>query len=141
MDIEVDIVAGPGELEALEPLWIALHRHHRTVVPSAAMLVDDDSLSWSRRRDLYRTWMTAATRSCSSLAELERPWDTASPTCRTARLTRSPSITRYAELHSLFGAASFRSSWSSGASGRPETTRAAQWAARSPGIGSLAADL
>ena len=59
MDIDVDIVAGSAELDALEPLWIALHRHHRTVVPSAAMLVDDDSVSWSRRRALYRGWMAA----------------------------------------------------------------------------------
>ena len=56
-DIDIDIVAGPAELDALEPLWIALHRHHRTVVPSTAMLVDDDSVSWSRRRALYRGWM------------------------------------------------------------------------------------
>ena len=59
MDVEVDIVAGPVALDALEPLWIALHRHHRTVVPSAAMLLDDDSVSWSRRRALYRSWMAA----------------------------------------------------------------------------------
>lgn len=56
-DIDIDIVAAPAELDALEPLWIALHRHHRTVVPSTAMLVDDDSVSWSRRRALYRGWM------------------------------------------------------------------------------------
>jgi ribosomal protein S18 acetylase RimI-like enzyme len=56
-DIDVDIVSASAELDALEPLWIALHRHHRTVVPSAAMLVDDDSVSWSRRHALYRSWM------------------------------------------------------------------------------------
>ena len=56
-DIDIDIVAGAAELDALEPLWIALHRHHRTVVPSTAMLVDDDSVSWSRRRALYQGWM------------------------------------------------------------------------------------
>ena len=56
-DPRIDIAAGPAELDALEPLWIALHRHHRTVVPSAAMLVGDDSVSWSRRRDLYRGWV------------------------------------------------------------------------------------
>jgi ribosomal protein S18 acetylase RimI-like enzyme len=55
----IDIAADPAALDALEPLWIALHRHHRTVVPSAAMLVDDDAVSWSRRRALYRGWMEA----------------------------------------------------------------------------------
>ena len=29
---DIDIVADPAELDALEPLWIALRRHHRTVV-------------------------------------------------------------------------------------------------------------
>ena len=58
-NMDIEIIAAPNELDALEPLWIALHRHHRTVVPSAAMLVDDDSLSWSRRRALYRGWMAA----------------------------------------------------------------------------------
>ena len=56
-DIDIDIAVDPAELDALEPLWIALHRHHRTVVPSAALLVDDDSVSWSRRRALYRDWL------------------------------------------------------------------------------------
>ena len=55
--IDIDIAADPAALDALESLWIALHRHHRTVVPSAAMLVDDDSVSWSRRRALYGGWM------------------------------------------------------------------------------------
>ena len=57
IDIDIDIVAAPAELDALEPLWIALHRHHRTVVPSPALLVDDDSVSWSRRRALLKGWM------------------------------------------------------------------------------------
>ena len=56
-DIDIDLVTAPEGLDALEPLWIALHRHHRTVVPSSAMLVDDDAVSWSRRRALYRGWM------------------------------------------------------------------------------------
>jgi ribosomal protein S18 acetylase RimI-like enzyme len=58
-DLGIHIVATPAELDALEPLWIALHRHHRTVVPSPELLVDDDSVSWSRRRALYRGWMAS----------------------------------------------------------------------------------
>ncbi|HEX6027321.1 MAG TPA: GNAT family N-acetyltransferase [Solirubrobacter sp.] len=57
LDIDIDTVSAPAQLDELEPLWIGLHRHHRTVVPSPAMLVDDDSMSWSRRRALYRGWM------------------------------------------------------------------------------------
>jgi ribosomal protein S18 acetylase RimI-like enzyme len=56
---DISIVSDPAELEALEALWIALHHHHRTVVPSTAMLVADDSVSWSRRRALYRGWMAS----------------------------------------------------------------------------------
>ena len=105
------------------------------------MLVDDDSLSWSRRRDLYRAWMTAG----DALVLVARRAG-AAVGYGVAHLQDGPADTfavgtRYAELVLPLGAASFRSSWSSGASGRPETTRAAQWAARSPGIGSLAADL
>ena len=45
-----------AELDLLEPLWLALHRHHRTVLP-AGTLVADDGASWQRRRALYRGWL------------------------------------------------------------------------------------
>lgn len=48
----------PAELDALEPLWLALHRHHRTVVPDG-MLVADDAASWRRRRAVYGAWLEA----------------------------------------------------------------------------------
>ena len=101
MDIDVDIVAGPAELDALEPLWIALHRHHRTVVPSAAMLVDDDAVSWSRRRDLYRAWMAAG----DALVLVARR-NGAAVGYAVAHLQDGPDDTfavgaRYAELYSL----------------------------------------
>jgi hypothetical protein len=57
VSIDIGVVAAAAELDALEPLWIALHRHHRTVVPAVAMLVDDDAASWTRRRALYRDWL------------------------------------------------------------------------------------
>jgi len=101
MDIEVDIAAGPVELDALEPLWIALHRHHRTVVPSAAMLVEDDSVSWSRRRALYRGWMEAG----DALVFVARRCG-AAVGYAVAHLQDGPDDTfavgaRYAELYSL----------------------------------------
>ncbi len=48
------------ELDALEPLWLALHRHHRTVLPER-LLVADDAASWQRRRDVYRGWLESGT--------------------------------------------------------------------------------
>jgi ribosomal protein S18 acetylase RimI-like enzyme len=48
------------ELDALEPLWLALHRHHRTVLPER-LLVADDAVSWQRRRDVYRGWLESGT--------------------------------------------------------------------------------
>jgi ribosomal protein S18 acetylase RimI-like enzyme len=101
MDIEVDIAAAPVELDALEPLWIALHRHHRTVVPSAAMLVEDDSVSWSRRRALYHGWMEAG----DALVLVARRGG-AAVGYAVAHLQDGPDDTfavgaRYAELYSL----------------------------------------
>jgi ribosomal protein S18 acetylase RimI-like enzyme len=47
-----------AELGQLEPLWLALHRHHRAVSPVKG-LVDDDAASWSARRADYERWMRA----------------------------------------------------------------------------------
>jgi ribosomal protein S18 acetylase RimI-like enzyme len=45
-------MAGPERLDQLRELWLELHRHHRSVV-GLLPLVDDDELSWQRRRALY----------------------------------------------------------------------------------------
>ena len=50
MSVEI-AVAGAERVDELEPLWLALHRHHRAV--AAAPVVDDDDASWSRRRTWY----------------------------------------------------------------------------------------
>jgi ribosomal protein S18 acetylase RimI-like enzyme len=47
-----------AELGQLEPLWLALHRHHRAVSPVKG-LVADDAASWSARRADYERWMQA----------------------------------------------------------------------------------
>jgi ribosomal protein S18 acetylase RimI-like enzyme len=41
----------PGRLDELEPLWLALHRHHRAVADLEVLR--DDALSWQRRRAWY----------------------------------------------------------------------------------------
>jgi GNAT superfamily N-acetyltransferase len=44
-------VAGADRVDELEPLWLALHRHHREV--AAQPVVADDAASWARRRAWY----------------------------------------------------------------------------------------
>jgi ribosomal protein S18 acetylase RimI-like enzyme len=100
-DLHISTVAAPAELDALEPLWLALHAHHRAVVPSPAMLVDDDSVSWSRRRALYRDWMATD----DALVLVARR-GSALVGYAVARLQDGPDDTfavgaRYAELYSL----------------------------------------
>ena len=44
-------LAGAERVDELEPLWLALHRHHRAV--AAQPVVSDDAASWARRRAWY----------------------------------------------------------------------------------------
>lgn len=96
-----------AELDVLEPLWIALHRHHRQVMP-ARMLVADDAVSWQRRRELYRDWLAAGD-ALVLLAER----DGEALGYAVAHLQDGPDDTfavgrRYAELYSLSVAPSAR---------------------------------
>ncbi|MEA2291049.1 MAG: hypothetical protein QOF17_69 [Solirubrobacteraceae bacterium] len=43
---------GPQDLEALEPLWVAVHHHHAESMPELAPYVDDEA-TWTARRALY----------------------------------------------------------------------------------------
>jgi ribosomal protein S18 acetylase RimI-like enzyme len=45
----------PGRLDELEPLWLALHRHHRAVADLEVL--GDDALSWQRRRAWYASML------------------------------------------------------------------------------------
>jgi ribosomal protein S18 acetylase RimI-like enzyme len=45
-------LAGVERVDELRPLWLDLHHHHRAVA-WALPLVEDDELSWQRRRALY----------------------------------------------------------------------------------------
>jgi GNAT superfamily N-acetyltransferase len=50
--VSVEIArAGAERVDELEPLWLALHRHHREV--AAQPVVADDAASWERRRAWY----------------------------------------------------------------------------------------
>jgi ribosomal protein S18 acetylase RimI-like enzyme len=43
---------GPGDLDALAPLWQAVHRHHAASMPELAPYVTDGE-TWGARRALY----------------------------------------------------------------------------------------
>jgi ribosomal protein S18 acetylase RimI-like enzyme len=53
-------LAGADRVDEVRELWLELHHHHRTVVGSLP-LVDDDELSWQRRRTLYLDRFSAGT--------------------------------------------------------------------------------
>ena len=53
-------VAGVGRVDELRELWLQLHGHHRSVVGTLP-LVDDDELSWQRRRALYIERLSSGT--------------------------------------------------------------------------------
>jgi ribosomal protein S18 acetylase RimI-like enzyme len=50
-------VAGSGRIDGLEPLWLALHRHHRAI--AAVPVQPDDRLSWELCRANYRRHIDA----------------------------------------------------------------------------------
>ena len=99
-DVVIRRLERTQELAALEPLWLALHRHHRTVLPER-LLVADDAVSWQRRREVYRGWLESGT-ALALVAERDgRPLGYAF-----AHLIDGPDETfavgrRYAELYSL----------------------------------------
>ena len=45
-------LAGIERVDEVRELWLELHRHHRAVVRTVP-LVEDDAVSWERRRALY----------------------------------------------------------------------------------------
>jgi ribosomal protein S18 acetylase RimI-like enzyme len=98
--VTVRAIEEPAELDLLEPLWLALHRHHRTVLPPGT-LVADDAASWARRRALYRGWMEDGD---ALVLVAERAGELAG--YAVAHLQDGPDDTfavgdRYAELYSL----------------------------------------
>jgi len=48
-------LGGTGCVDELRSLWLALHRHERTVAPTLPLVPDE--LSWRRRRSLYFRWL------------------------------------------------------------------------------------
>jgi ribosomal protein S18 acetylase RimI-like enzyme len=57
MEIATSLI-GAERIDDLRELWLALHRHHRDV-SELQPLVEDDELSWQRRRDQYIAWLEA----------------------------------------------------------------------------------
>lgn len=53
-------LAGIDRVDEVRSLWLDLHRHHRAVVGSLP-LVEDDELSWQRRRALYLDRLSSET--------------------------------------------------------------------------------
>ena len=61
--------AGAEALDRLEPLWIALHRHHQAVGGAALEPYVDDAHSWAARRAMYAGFLAAPHGSFVLLAE------------------------------------------------------------------------
>ena len=53
-------LAGTERLDEVRELWLELHHHHQAVVHTVP-LVQDDELSWRRRRALYAERLDAGT--------------------------------------------------------------------------------
>lgn len=54
--VEIERLETEDELDSLEPLWVALHRLHRGMLPPGTV-VADDAVSWRGRRGRYGRWM------------------------------------------------------------------------------------
>lgn len=52
----VQQLTSSAELDALRPLWLALHHNHRDL-SSSTPLQPDDEVSWRRRSEAYRRWL------------------------------------------------------------------------------------
>lgn len=98
-EIELEL-AGIERVDEVRNLWLDLHHHHRAVVESVP-LVQDDELSWQRRRALYVERLCAGT-GFLALASSEESIVGYAFVC----IERGPDDTfplddRYAELYSL----------------------------------------
>jgi GNAT superfamily N-acetyltransferase len=59
MSARIELV-GTDRIDEVRDLWLELHRHHRAVVRTVPLL-DDDELSWRRRRALYLDRLSSRT--------------------------------------------------------------------------------
>jgi ribosomal protein S18 acetylase RimI-like enzyme len=46
-----------SRLDAVHPLWLAMHRYHREI--GSRPLVHDEDVAWARRRACYEQWLRA----------------------------------------------------------------------------------
>ena len=93
-------LAGVERVDELKELWLDLHRHHRTVAP-ALPLVEEDELSWQRRRAIYRARLDSDAGFLILATEHDAVVGYALVCIEEGPDERFPVGTRYAELYSL----------------------------------------
>lgn len=93
-------VAGIERVDELKELWLHLHHHHRSVVGKLA-LVEDDELSWQRRRALYVERLSSGTNFLVVAMERELIVGYALVCVEDGPDDTFPVRERYAELYSL----------------------------------------
>jgi ribosomal protein S18 acetylase RimI-like enzyme len=93
-------LAGVDRVDEVRELWLALHRHHRSVVGTLP-LVEDDELSWRRRRALYVDRLQSGTGFLLLAVDGGRPVGYALVCVEDGPDDTFPVGERYAELYSL----------------------------------------
>jgi ribosomal protein S18 acetylase RimI-like enzyme len=100
-------LAGPERVDDVRDLWLALHHHHRGVV-GALPLVEEDELSWERRRSLYLDRLGDGNGFLVIAREDQLPIGYALVCIEEGPDDTFPVGDRYAELYSLSVAPGFR---------------------------------
>ena len=93
-------LVGAERVDEVSELWLALHRHHRAVVGTLP-LVEDDELSWQRRRELYLDRLGSGTGLLTLASEDEASVGYAFVCIEEGPDDTFPVGARYAELFSL----------------------------------------
>lgn len=93
-------LAGIERLDDVRELWLELHRHHRAVVDTVP-LVEDDDVSWERRRELYAARLDSGTGFLVLATEREQVVGYALVCIEQGPDDTFPVGDRYAELYSL----------------------------------------
>jgi len=97
--IRVELCAA-DRVDDVRDLWLQLHHHHRRVAP-ALPLVDEDALSWHRRRALYLDRLERGTGFLALAVDAEVVVGYALVCIENGPDDTFPLSERYAELYSL----------------------------------------
>jgi hypothetical protein len=84
-------LAGAERVDEVRELWLQLHHHHRDVDESLP-LVEDDDLSWRRRRQLYLNRLEPGRGFLVLASDREAVVGTRSCASRKAQTTPSPLV-------------------------------------------------